>query len=122
MDTDAARRARQKTFKADLAEAYTDEEACPPEWVDLLDGTTKEKALIRAEIDDETSRFASEPDIKRALERRARFEQKIRERIIELNRNVTRLNLIAPNSRFTRGTLVADEVLKPLFRTTRTQR
>jgi hypothetical protein len=119
MDTDAARRARQKAIKMDLAEVYDDEEASPPEWVDLLDRVGEEKRKIAVVIADETSRFIEERDIRRALAGRDRATKAIRERIVELNRDVNRLNLIAPNSRFTRATLDADEVLRPLFRSER---
>jgi hypothetical protein len=119
MDTQAARRARQQAIKQDLANAYTDEEACPPEWVDLLDQTREASRSITDEVIAETSRFASDPDIRTALARRDRFAARTRERIEKVNAQVRRLNLIAPNARFTRGTLDADEILRPLYRTQR---
>ncbi len=119
MDTNAARRARRKAIKDDLAEAYTDEEAYPPEWVDLLaqirDGATR----IPIEVARETDRFVNEPDIRVALNRRDRFSAKVREEITKHNEKVRRLNLVAPNSRFTRGTIDADVTLRPLYRATR---
>jgi hypothetical protein len=119
MDTHAARRARQREIKHDLAEAYTDDEASPPEWVDLLDRAREASRSIRDEVAAETSRFVDEPDIKTALARRERFAAKTRDRIEKVNVQIRRLNLLAPNSRFTRGTLDAEELLRPLYRTER---
>jgi hypothetical protein len=119
MDAQAARRARQKTIQADLAHAYTDEEASPPEWVDLLETTREASRSILDSIQYEAARFVSEPDIRRALAQRERIEARVREQIAKINEQIRRLNLIAPNSRFQRGTLDADEVLKPLFRAER---
>jgi hypothetical protein len=120
MDVDAARRARRKAIKDDLAEAYTDEEASPPEWVDLLAQVRADAARLRDEVADETSRFVTEPDIRSALTRRERFASAARERVVKINDKTRRLNLIAPNSRFTRATLDAEELLRPLYRSTRT--
>jgi hypothetical protein len=119
MDSDAARRARHKTIKADLAEVYDDDEACPPEWVDLLDRTTSEKRAIRESVEAATLAFASEPDIRRALRNRDVFAERTGERIVTLNALVGRLNLLAPHARFTRAGLDAPETLRPLFRTPR---
>ena len=119
MDVDAARRARRKAIKQDLAEVYTDDEASPPEWVDLLTVIRDETARLRAEVTEETQRFVSDPDIRSALERRERFASRGRDRITKINEKTRRLNLIAPNARFTRGTLDADEILKPLYRARR---
>jgi hypothetical protein len=116
MDTEAARRARQAKIKADLAEAYSDEEACPPEWVDILvevDGTV---ATIRTAVVAETARFAAEDDIRRALVRRERVAHELRERMAALNTKIRRLNLIAPLPRFHRVALDPDDALRPLFR------
>lgn len=121
MDTQAARRARRKEIQADLAKAYTDEEASPPEWVDLLSRTREASLSIADDVAEETARFVTEPDIRVALARRERFVTKTRERIEKLNDQVRRLNLIAPNPRFGRATLDADEVLRPLFRAERTK-
>jgi hypothetical protein len=121
MDAQAARRARQRSIQADLANAYTDEEASPPEWVDLLDRTREASRSIRESIQYEAARFVAEPDIRRALAQRERFDAHVREQIAKLNEQIRRLNLIAPNSRFQRGTLDPDEILKPLFRTERPQ-
>jgi hypothetical protein len=119
MDVDAARRARRQAIKQDLAEAYTDEEASPPEWVDLLTRIRDETRTLRDEVDTDTERFVSEPDIRVALARRDRFASRARERIAKINERTRRLNLIAPNARFTRGTIDADEILRPLYRSTR---
>ena len=68
---------------------------------------------------DETELFVSEPDIRIALDRRERFAARIRDEIVKLNEKVRRLNLIAPNARFTRGTFDAEVVLQPLSRAKR---
>lgn len=119
MDVHAARTARRKAIQADLAKAYTDEEACPPEWVDLLTRTDETSRAIKDEIAAEVARFADEPDIRVALTRRERFVERTRDRIATLNSQILRLNLIAPNARFTRGTLDVNDALKPLFRSER---
>jgi hypothetical protein len=119
MDLRAARRARRDAIKADLASVYTDEEACPPEWLDLLTQVREESVVLQDEISRETRRFVDEPDIRGALERRARVATQLRERIGRLNENVRRLNLIAPHARFTRAALDADEILRPLYRSAR---
>ena len=119
MDAQAARRARQKTIQADLAHAYTDEEASPPEWVDLLDRTREASQSIRESVQYEAARFVSEPDIRRALAQRERIDAHVRDQITKLNEQIRRLNLIAPNSRFQRAPLDADEILRPLFRAER---
>lgn len=119
MNPEAARRARRKRIKEDLAKAYTDEEASPPEWVDILVEVKASTASLEAEVARETERFSTEPDIRRALDRRARFERVARDRIEELNRKIRRLNLMAPHARFTRPAVDAEAVLRPLFRTER---
>lgn len=119
MDTHAARRARRKAIKADLTEAFTDEEATPPEWADLLSEVRETSAELRSTIVHETRRFVDEPDIKRALERRSRKTEDLRRRVGEINAKVKRLNLLAPQARFTRAPLDADELLRPLYRSSR---
>ena len=119
MDLRAARRARQQAIKADLTSVYSDEEACPPEWLDLLTQVREESVVLQDEISRETRRFVDEPDIKGALERRTRVATQLRERIALLNEKVRRLNLIAPHARFTRAALNADEILRPLYRSAR---
>lgn len=119
MDQGAARRARQKRIKADLAEAYTDEEASPPEWVDILTEVKEATASLEAEISRETERFTTDPDVKAALDRRERVANNALRRIDELNAKIKRLNLIAPNARFTRPAIDADRLLRPLFRSER---
>jgi hypothetical protein len=119
MDAQAAQRARQHAIKADLAQAYTEEEASPPEWVDLQSRVRTASREIRETVQYETARFVSEPDIRRALAQRERVDAQVRERISVLNEQVRRLNIVAPNPRFQRGTLDADEVLKPLYRAER---
>lgn len=119
MDTHAARKARRESFKANLAEAYTDEEATPPEWMDLATAITEDAQAIRTYITAETEAFVAEPDIRRAIARRQRAADVLRERIAGVNRMVTRLNLIAPHQRFTKAALDADALLRPLFRTAR---
>src|SRR5262245_24465875 len=119
MNAQAARRARQQAIKADLAHAYTDEEASPPEWVDLVDTTREASRTIRESVQYEAARFVSEPDIRRALAHRERVDAALRAQIHKVNEQIRRLNLIAPNGRFQRGTLDADEVLRPLYRAER---
>ena len=122
MDAQAARRARQKSIQTDLAHAYSDEEACPPEWLDLLDQVRDGSRSIRESVERETARFVGEPDIRRALAQRERVDVRLREQIAKVNDLTRRLNLIAPNSRFHRATLDTEEVLKPLFRAERPKR
>lgn len=122
MDTHAARRARRKEIQADLAKAYTDEEACPPEWVELLERTQTEGAAVKQEIRSAAEAFVHEPDIKVALAQRERSAERLRGRIERLNGLIRRLNLIAPNGRFTRGTFDGDELLRPLYRSERSTR
>jgi hypothetical protein len=119
MDAQAARRARQKTIQADLALAYSDEEACPPEWVDLLDRTREASRSITEAVQYAAARFVSEPDIRRALALRERVDAQVREQVATANAQIRRLNLLAPNSRFQRGTLDAEEILRPLYRAER---
>ena len=119
MNTDSARRARRKAIKTDLASAYTDEEAAPPEWLDLFNTVRDETASIRADIERETKGFVTEPDIRVALARRERTAAAMRGRVEKLNGTIKRLNLISPHARFTRAALRADEVLRPLYRAAR---
>jgi hypothetical protein len=118
VDTDAARRARRSEWKP-LDEVYTDEEASPPEWVDLLADVRESAAKVRADIATEIESYVAEPDIRKALARRDRFVARARDQIAKTNAKVNRLNFIAPSSRFTRATLDAEELLKPLFRAER---
>jgi hypothetical protein len=119
MDVHAARKARRDSFRKNLAEAYTDEEAVPPEWVDLSSAVSDETRAISERIAEETNAFVGEPDIRRAIARRERAASDLRERIAGVNRMVTRLNLIAPHHRFTKTAIDADEALRPLFRSAR---
>lgn len=119
MDTDAARRARQKAIKRDLLDVYDDEEASPPEWLDLMMEIDRGVAALRGELDSEVARFASEPDVRVALQRRERVEGQVRTRVAELNVKARRLNVIAPLTRFHRPVLDAGDLLRPLFRTAR---
>lgn len=119
MDPQAARRARQKTIKEDLSEAYTDEEASPPEWVDLMSQIRAASAELADAIAAETKRFIEDPDIRSALERRERAAASIREKIEAVNVRIHRLNMIAPRARFTRAALDPDELLRPLYRSQR---
>jgi hypothetical protein len=121
VNANAARRARRKAIQADLTKAYTDEEAAPPEWLDLLNTVRDEAAAIRTDVQSETARFVAESDIRAALARRDRVAQTMRERIEALNRTIRRLNLIAPHARFTRAALNTDEILRPLFRSARSR-
>jgi hypothetical protein len=120
MDTDAARRARRKAIVADLRQAITDEEAVPPEWVDLYNDTRGAGAEFRTAIERETERFVNEPDIRRALGRREKVSAKLREQIDAVNGKIRRLNLIVPDARWTRPVLDTEALLRPLFRTRRT--
>ena len=119
MDAEAAGRARRKGFQRNLADAYTDEEACPPEWAELLVRAKDAAAQIHRIVDEETQRFATEPDVRKALARRERAVIDLRNRVDKHNAAVRRLNLIAPLPRLQRHTLEAEEVLRPLFRTPR---
>lgn len=119
MDAEAARRARQRAIKADLAEAYSDEEACPPEWADLLAEIRQVGEALALRIADEARRFVDEPDVRVALARRERVDGEVRAEIERLNERVRRLNLIAPLARFHRSPLDGDELLRPLYRARR---
>ena len=121
MNSGAARRARQKAIQADLTKAYSDEEAAPPEWLDLFNTVRDETASVREAVAAETERFVSETDIRAALARRDRFARATGERVEAVNRTIKRLNLIAPHARFTRAALNVDEVLRPLFRAARSR-
>lgn len=119
MDHSAARRARRKQIKADLTQAYTDEEASPPEWLDLFTEVREATSSLSDGISKETERFTTDPDVKAALDRRERVANSALRRIDELNAKIKRLNLIAPNPRFTRPAIDADRLLRPLFRSER---
>ncbi len=119
MDVQAARRARQKDIKTDLRQAYSDDEACPPEWVDLMARVRREASAVQSEISLQTRRFVEEPDIKRALAQRDSVTARLRDRVSQLNEQIRRLNTIAPHPRFTRAVLDVDEVLRPLYRSRR---
>lgn len=119
MDTQAAARARRRAIKEDLSEAYTEEEACPPEWVDLLAIIRSEAASLRDDISAETRFFVEVADIRTALTRRERVSTQLRVRAEELNTHIRRLNDIAPHPRFTRAMLDIDEALRPLYRSRR---
>jgi hypothetical protein len=119
MNPDAARRARRKAIAEDLRRALTDEEASPPEWLDLFGDTRDAIAEIRSDLEAETARFVDEPDIRRALARRDRIAANVTERVNAVNIKIRRMNLLAPDSRFTRVTIDADALLRPLYRSTR---
>lgn len=119
MDPAAARRARRRKIKVDLLDAFDDEEACPPEWVDLLAEVRAETEDLRDLVRRETDRFAREPDIRRALDRRGHVASAVRERASEINARIRRLNLLAPLARFQRATLDLEALLRPLYRTRR---
>lgn len=119
MDTDAARRARQAKIKRDLLDAFTDEEACPPEFVDLAVEVDDRIVALRELVAAETQRFVAEPDIRAALRRRDRIDAQAREQIRDINAKVRRLNLISPHDRFQRALLDAEAVLRPLYRVRR---
>jgi hypothetical protein len=119
MDPDAARRARRKAITADLLQAYEDEEASPPEWLDLMVDIDARIPELRAEAASAVERFRTEPDVRVALRRRERDEQRLRESVTELNTRVRRLNLIAPHDRFHRAGLDAEGLIRPLYRTPR---
>jgi len=115
------RRARRRSFEQDLARATTDEEACPPEWTDILIEVRRGAADLRELVSRETDRFAREPDVRVALARRERVASEVRARVGQVNERIRRLNLIAPLPRFQRGPLDPDDLLLPLFRTRRTR-
>jgi hypothetical protein len=118
VDADAARRARRSALKP-LDQVYTDEEASPPEWVDLLADIRESSAKLKDDVVAEVEAYVTEPDIRKALARRERFATRARDQVAGTNVKVNRLNLIAPSSRFTRATLDAEELLRPLFRAER---
>lgn len=119
MDAEAARRARRKAITADLRDAYSDEEAAPPEWVDLMLDIDDTAAKLRGRASEAVARFASEPDVRVALDLRTRAERDLRAGATALNERVRRLNLIAPHERFQRAGIDADELVRPLYRTPR---
>ncbi|MEX2393116.1 MAG: hypothetical protein WD826_01420, partial [Actinomycetota bacterium] len=102
MDTDAARRARRNSMRS-LDQVYTDEEASPPEWVDLISDVRESSAKLKDDIAAELEAYIGEPDIRRALVRRETFATRARDQVAKINTKVNRLNFIAPNSRFTRA-------------------
>lgn len=119
MDPQAARRARRRRIKWDLLEAFDDEEACPPEWVDLGTEVRRDTDELKTLVERETDRFVHEPDIRRALERRERVAERVRKEAIRTNRKIRRLNLLAPLPRFQRPTLDPERLLRPLYRSRR---
>ena len=119
MDTDAARRARRKSIKADLTQAYTDEEAAPPEWVDLLSRVREATEAIRAEATRATEAFVTSADIRAALRQREKSAERLRTESARVNQLIARLNLIAPHERFTRAHVDVDALLRPLFHSQR---
>ena len=119
MDTDAARRARQKKLKVDLLEAFDDEEASPPEWVDLILEIEERVTRLRDRVPVEVERFAGDPDIRSALAGRERADGEIRREAHAINEKVKRLNFIAPHDRFHRAPLEADALVRPLYRARR---
>ncbi len=119
MDTDAARRARRKAIKADLTQAYTDEEAAPPEWVDLLSRVREATEAIRAEAAGAAEAFVTQTDIRAALREREKSAERLRTQSARINQLVARLNLIAPHERFTRAHVDVDALLRPLFHSQR---
>jgi hypothetical protein len=119
MDTDAARRARRKAIQADLREAYIDEEASPPEWVDVLSRIREATEAVVTEAARATEAFVSRPDIRSALRERERSAQRLRTESARINQLIARLNLIAPHERFTRASIDVDDLLRPLFHSQR---
>jgi hypothetical protein len=119
MDPEAARRARRRQIKADLTQATTDDEASPPEWVDLLMQISEGIASVNDLVEAAVARFVDEEDIRRALKARDRDAERLRACVREVNRKVQRLNLVAPLARFHRRELDAEAVLKPLLRARR---
>ncbi len=119
MDTDAARRARQQSIKADLTQAYTDEEAAPPEWVDLLGRVRDATESIRAEAAQAAKTFVTQTDIRTALRERERSAERLRTQSVHVNQLIARLNLIAPHERFTRSHIDVNALLRPLFHSQR---
>jgi hypothetical protein len=119
VNTRSARKARQKAVQADLTRAYTDEEASPPEWVDILAELEDAMPQLADIVRIETELFVTEPDVRAALARRERTAASVRNRVADLNGKIRRLNLIAPHPRFTRPVLDADRLLLPLFRSAR---
>lgn len=119
MDPSAAGRARRKQIRDNLTQVYTDEEASPPEWLDLFTQVKEATAALSDRISKETEHFTGDPDIRAALARRERTAQDVRRRVDELNAKIRRLNLLAPHARFTRPALDADRILRPLFRSER---
>lgn len=119
MDTDAARRARRTAIKADLTQAYTDEEAAPPEWVDLLSRVRDATQAILVDAARATEAFVTRPDIRTALRERERTAERLRTESARVNQLIARLNLIAPHERFTRAHVDIDALLRPLFHSQR---
>ena len=119
MDVEASRRARRKKIARDLRHAMTDEEACPPEWVDLQIRIERKTAGLLDLIDAETRRFVSEHDIRAALRRREGVRASVAGIVDEINAAVRRLNLLAPLPRFQRKELDAVKVVRPLYRARR---
>lgn len=102
-----------------LDQVYTDEEACPPEWAELMLRIDETTQNLREAISQATRRFVHEPDVRIALQNRERADKELRARGEAVNHAVARLNLISPLPRFQRNCLDIDELLKPLYRTRR---
>lgn len=105
--------------QTDLDRATTDDEACPPEWADILTKVNSEIALIKADIKAEITRYVDEPDVRLALRRRDQITQSIKSRIDKINSSIRRLNLIAPVARIQRSPIDGEDLLKQLYRTRR---
>lgn len=118
-DTDAARRARQKQIKADLLEAFDDDEASPPEFVDLAIEIDERITRLRNHVPGAVERFVGDPDIRSALRGRELAEAAIRREARAINEKVKRLNFIAPHDRFQRAPVDADALVRPLYRARR---
>jgi hypothetical protein len=119
MDTEAARRARRQRIKWDLLQAFSDEEACPPDWLDTLVEVDAELGSVRERVTRETERFVTDPDIKRALRRRERVSGELQDHAKRVNTKIRRLNLIVPLPRFQRTPLDPEELVRPLFQARR---
>ncbi len=102
-----------------MSQAYTDEEASPPEWVDLLSRVREAKKNLVAEAGRATETFVMDRDIKRALRQREKAAERLRTQATALNQMIARLNLLAPHTRFTRASVDAGELLRPLFHSRR---
>lgn len=122
MDVEAARRARRKKLKDDLLEAFDDDEASPPEFVDLAIEIDGRIARLRERVPEAVEQFVADPDIRTALRGRERAEADIRREAHAINEKVKRLNFIAPHDRFQRAPLDADTLVRPLYKARRVMR